>query len=197
MLGEWYKIFGASAGAMQILNGLLCILCAVECWWIAYLMTRNVRIAYLSMLLLASNPWIIGIAMLGGNVAVQSSIIGSIFLLLFVRPNTWVVGGMGIMVGLGTLARENSIFCLAAIAFCWLLHYKETAQATRSVDLWFDKPLLLRWAFSVAVVFGMAAGFSYLESAQGPSDRLLGRAGVPNYISLWNFYLSRAVALCI
>jgi hypothetical protein len=166
LLGEWFKIFGSSIEMMHVFSGLLCVIAAVESWWLGYFMSRRIAVGYIAALLFMSNAWCVSSAQQGLNAPLQCAITGAIFLSLFWRPTIGIVIGTGILVGLATLTRENGIFCMAAVAICWFAAFKAKTGANSLREFLSDKTQVFYLVLALATALAIAGGLAFLESAR-------------------------------
>ncbi|MBV9119806.1 MAG: hypothetical protein JOZ39_03785 [Chloroflexi bacterium] len=118
-LGLWFKLTGASIPSAEFFTGLIFLVATVETWWLATLLAESMSAGYLALGLMLANPMLAGHSMAATTVPLQAAIFGAILLLLTFRPIWWRVYAVGAMLGLGMVAREDTIFLLVAVAVCW------------------------------------------------------------------------------
>ncbi|HEX6512649.1 MAG TPA: hypothetical protein VF157_10145, partial [Chloroflexota bacterium] len=174
VLGYWFKLFGVSTLALEALAGLLFTIGVVECWWLGYLLSKRVAAAYVAVALLASNPLIIGHIMAGSNVVLQGAIIGALFILMYCRLRWWTVLLSGILLGLGSVTRENTAFLGAGLALCWLLQLRKK----RPGKYWLPAPRALATGAVCVVIVALLAWVPVSIEASRKAHAI-GRADAP------------------
>lgn len=175
VLGGWFRLFGASTIALEALAGLLIVIATLECWLLAYLLSGKPIAGYLGIALMLANPYVIGHSMAGSNVAMQSAILGGLFLLMYL-PLSWRSAvATGILMGLGIVTRENTIFVLPAVAVCWYVRLRSKEGSGRVLGL--NRQAVIRFVSVLAVVLVITWTAESLETAR--KARAIGSIDAP------------------
>lgn len=156
LLGEWFRVFGVgNRGVLSLCYTLACV-AALLCWWLGYLSTRSLKFAYLCPVMLLANPLYMASIAAGYNVGLQSVLIGGLFLLMFFRPTVLTALLGGLLLALGIITRENSLFVFAGLAFSWFMQLRNEGEGTsRYLGLLPDRHFV-RWALCVSLALAPA-----------------------------------------
>jgi hypothetical protein len=161
LLSQWYHVFGATSEATLALCYTLLCIATLLAWWICYLMAGNVWSAYLASAMLLTNPIFIGSVAAAYNVALQSVIVGALFLVMLLPPTGVTIVLAAAFMGLGALTRENSLFLIVGLAYCWYRHWPRRAEGSRLLAR-FDP----RWLGALGFVGAFTVAMGLIESAR-------------------------------
>jgi len=131
LLAAAFRLAGASEITLLIVSGTLFVLLMVATWWLAILWVGSVHWAYAAWAFLITNPYVIGTALAGANVLLQSLLLVAIFLACGAAPRVWNVLLVGLLLGIACVTRENSALAFPAIALMWHQHLSARVMGGR------------------------------------------------------------------
>ncbi len=130
LLAGAFRLFGSTEGVFIGLSGVLFALVLYQTWRLGQLMSGTATGAWLAWAFAALNPFLIGSSIAGTAALLQASLV-SATLIRTVTGRLTLAGALevGAILGLACVARENSIFVLAAIVIIWMERLRETGLA--------------------------------------------------------------------
>ena len=168
LLGEVFRLFGASAMAVAVTGYALGGLTALGVWWIAMLASGRPGIAYLAVALLLSVPTYYAAISNGSTVPLQAALVTGLVLLMWAPLRLWSAVAAGVLTGLGLVARENTVFVAIALAVCWSPEALAALRRTES-----------RRRMAVALLVGLACAAVPVAMEGARKAEALGGVGHP------------------
>lgn len=126
VLAGGFWLAGPREGVFLIMNGALFVIALVQTWRMGQVLTGSAGGAWLAWGLAAFNPFLIGSAIAGTAALLQASLVSAGLLQAATGAISGVGAlGVGAILGLACVTRENSVFALAAITIIWVQRLRE------------------------------------------------------------------------